>query len=359
VSYYHILHQRRNDLKLSIQEVSNQTRLAPQYIQAIEEHNLDVFSDDFSFVRYFVHAYCDAIGVNWQMIAKEVDDDVNEFARRRDMALTQAQKRMVAQMSSVNQTKKKPTKKEKKKKKKGFMQKQISQVSMYLHSNTKNSRLIKILVLIGIAGLCILSVLNLGIRYVSNQKQANIDKQKAAALQEKEAETDILASERKKAQEASALQITAIEGQTNTYQISNIQEDMKTLELSITLPSKTKITVTKDDTTLNDSSKVYTNTFSQSLEVSENCTFVLTIETYSDNEIAIDGNTISFDKTNWKEGDPAVITFQLGSGNPNAVTTTTEDTTDDSDYSYDESDYDYYTEDYAYEDEYTEQTDTY
>ena len=73
MAYYHILKERRTNLKLSIQDVSNQTRLAPQYIQAIEENNLDVFSDDLSFVRYFVHAYSDAIGVNWQAISDEVD----------------------------------------------------------------------------------------------------------------------------------------------------------------------------------------------------------------------------------------------------------------------------------------------
>lgn len=95
MAYYHILKERRTNLKLSIQDVSNQTRLAPQYIQAIEEHNLDVFSDDLSFVRYFVHAYSDAIGVNWQAISDEVDVDVNEFAHQRDMALTMAQRRML------------------------------------------------------------------------------------------------------------------------------------------------------------------------------------------------------------------------------------------------------------------------
>ena len=113
MAYYHILKERRTNLKLSIQDVSNQTRLAPQYIQAIEEHNLDVFSDDLSFVRYFVHAYSDAIGVNWQAISDEVDVDVNEFAHQRDMALTMAQRRMVEQMASVQKTKK-LTKKEKK-----------------------------------------------------------------------------------------------------------------------------------------------------------------------------------------------------------------------------------------------------
>lgn len=358
MSYYHILHQRRNDLKLSIQDVSNQTRLAPLYIQAIEEHNLDVFSDDFSFVRYFVHAYADAIGVNWQVIATEVDEDVKNFAHQRDMALTQAQRRMVAQMPSVKNEKNKKNRR-KKKKKTSFMQKQISQVTKYLHS--KNSRMTKVLVLIGIVGLCILSILNFGLRYASSQKQATIDKQKQTELEEKEAQTDILASERKKAQEADALVISAIEGKENTYQISNIQSDMKTLDLSVTLPSNTKITLKKDDTVINDESKVYTSSFSHSLEVSENCTFELSIETYADNEISLDGKTIKFDKTNWTEGNPAVITLQLGTGNPNqqvSTDTTEENTTyDDYDYSYD--DYSYYQEDTGNEDEYTEQTDTY
>ena len=116
MAYYHILKERRTNLKLSIQDVSNQTRLAPQYIQAIEENNLDVFSDDLSFVRYFVHAYSDAIGVNWQAISDEVDMDVNEFAHQRDMALTMAQRRMVEQMASVQKSKK--TTKEKRRRRK-------------------------------------------------------------------------------------------------------------------------------------------------------------------------------------------------------------------------------------------------
>lgn len=157
MAYYHILKERRTNLKLSIQDVSNQTRLAPQYIQAIEEHNLDVFSDDFSFVRYFVHAYCDAIGVNWQAIADEVDMDINEVAHQKDMALTMAQRRMVEQMASVQKKKKSSTKK-----KKSWFQKHVSRTSSSLSTN--QSQLIKVLVLIGIAGLCVLSVINFGLR---------------------------------------------------------------------------------------------------------------------------------------------------------------------------------------------------
>lgn len=351
MAYYHILKERRTNLKLSIQDVSNQTRLAPQYIQAIEEHNLDVFSDDFSFVRYFVHAYCDAIGVNWQAIADEVDMDINEVAHQKDMALTMAQRRMVQQMASVQKKKKSSTKK-----KKSWFQKHVSHTSSSLSTN--QSQLIKVLVLIGIVGLCVLSVINFGLRAISNQKLATQEALRQEQLSKKEQETNKLANQRKKAKEAEALVVEKMDGETNAYQLSNIQSDVKKLDLSITLPTKSKITLTKDGETINDDTKVYTGTFTHSLELSENCTFEISIETYSDNSITIDGKEISFDKTDWQEGQPAVITLQVGKGNQKE---TEEYSEYDSDYDYGYSD-EYYGQegDYTYDqNEYTEQTNDY
>ena len=351
MAYYHILKERRTNLKLSIQDVSNQTRLAPQYIQAIEEHNLDVFSDDFSFVRYFVHAYSDAIGVNWQAIADEVDMDINEVAHQRDMALTMAQRRMVQQMPSVQKTKK-----SKKKKKKSWFQKHVSRTSSSLSTN--QSQLIKVLVLIGIVGLCVLSVINFGLRAISSQKLATQEALRQEQLSKKEKETNKLANQRQKAKEAEALVVEKMDGETNAYQLSNIQSDVKKLDLSITLPTKSKITLTKDGETINDDTKVYTGTFTHSLELSENCTFEISIETYSDNSITIDGKEISFDKTDWQEGEPAVITLQVGKGNQKE---TEEYSEYDSDYDYGYSD-EYYGQegDYTYDqNEYTEQTNDY
>lgn len=351
MAYYHILKERRTNLKLSIQDVSNQTRLAPQYIQAIEEHNLDVFSDDFSFVRYFVHAYCDAIGVNWQAIADEVDMDINEVAHQKDMALTMAQRRMVQQMASVQKKKKSSTKK-----KKSWFQKHVSQTSSSLSTN--QSQLIKVLVLIGIVGLCVLSVINFGLRAISSQKLATQEVLRQEQLSKKEQETNKLANQRKKAKEAAALVVEKMDGETNAYQLSNIQSDVKKLDLSITLPTKSKITLTKDGETINDDTKVYTGTFTHSLELSENCTFEISIETYSDNSITIDGKEISFDKTDWQEGEPAVITLQVGKGNQKE---TEEYSEYDSDYDYGYSD-EYYGQegDYTYDqNEYTEQTNDY
>lgn len=62
----------------------------------------------------------------------------------------------------------KKKKKSSTKKKKSWFQKHVSRTSSSLSTN--QSQLIKVLVLIGIAGLCVLSVINFGLRAISNQK---------------------------------------------------------------------------------------------------------------------------------------------------------------------------------------------
>lgn len=94
--------------------------------------------------------------------------DVNEFAHQRDMALTMAQRRMVEQMASVQKTKK--TTKKKKKASLGWFQKHVSRTSSSLNAN--QTKIIKMLALIGIIGLGVLSLINVGLRSISNQKLA-------------------------------------------------------------------------------------------------------------------------------------------------------------------------------------------
>lgn len=167
------------------------------------------------------------------------------------------------------------------------------------------------LALIGIIGLGVLSLINVGLRSISNQKLATQQELREEQLSKKEQETNKLANQRKKAKEAQALVVDKISDETNAYQLSNIQSDVKTLDLSITLPTKTKITLKKNDETINDTSKVYTGTFNQSLELSDDCTFEISIETYSDNSISIDGKEISFDKEGWKQGSLPLSHYKL------------------------------------------------
>ena len=90
------------------------------------------------------------------------------------------------------------------------------------------------LVLIGIVGLCALSAINVGLRSISNQKLANQEELRQQELSKKEKETNKLANQRQKEKEAQALVVKKITGETNAYQLSNIQDDVKTLDLTIT-----------------------------------------------------------------------------------------------------------------------------
>jgi cytoskeletal protein RodZ len=143
MTYYQLLKSRRIDLNLSIQDISMQTHLKPEYIRAIEENNLDLFSDDLSYVRYFVRGYCDAIGVNWQIIQPHVDKAVSDYAAARDQAMARAQDKMLQSMSASKPSKQ-STRKSRQRRKRAFLQNSAGKASRMLGMNT-DSRLTKII----------------------------------------------------------------------------------------------------------------------------------------------------------------------------------------------------------------------
>lgn len=193
--YYQILKQRRLDLNLSIQDVAIQTRLRPEYVRAIEENNLDIFSDDFSYVRYFVHGYCDAIGVNWNMIKDEVDANISACAAARDRALYQAQVRMMQSMPAVKPTRKN-TRKTRKNRKKSMLKSSAAKVSRHLSWGSQNKLSRLILVCAGCAVLLLA-----GVNYFARSAaQSSMAEQKIARekeLKEQEATTQRLADDLK------------------------------------------------------------------------------------------------------------------------------------------------------------------
>ena len=192
MKYYEILKRRRLDLQLSIQDVSVQTRLAPEYIKAIEENDLDVFSDDLSFVRYFIRAYCQALGVNWNAIQDEVEGSIKYYAHMRNMALTQAQKRMAAQMPAA-------TNESRIRRQPKSYQPHVSQASRSLSKKPRrhlSSRAVALFAIIIAAGL--------GIWFIGGQLSASqaaaADKAAEKEAQDKEAETKRLAELRRQQQ---------------------------------------------------------------------------------------------------------------------------------------------------------------
>lgn len=297
MTYYQILRQRRLDLKLSIQDVSSQTRLAPEYIQAIEMNNLEVFSDDFSFVRYFVRAYCDAIGVNWQAVQAEVDANINAYAHQRNMALTQAQKRMVASMPSGQGRKIKRSKH-------SNFQKRITRLSRNLKWSRK--RLIRVGIIAGVLIFGLLFVVNLGLDYYSSQQALQEEANRKAELAEKEAETERLAQQRQ--QEVQKEDIVIENTDTNTYTITNVLENSTPLELEITLPLDSTVVIYNDGEVITgDTSTIYSDTFKKEITVDKECTLEIEIGSYSGNQFSVNGNNLAFDENYWYPGEPAYL----------------------------------------------------
>ncbi|MDE6195628.1 MAG: helix-turn-helix domain-containing protein, partial [Erysipelotrichaceae bacterium] len=69
-----LLKQRREELGLSIEEVSHRTRLTIKYIKAIEEGDISYFKDDLSYLRFFLRSYCETIDLDFC----ELKDLLNE-----------------------------------------------------------------------------------------------------------------------------------------------------------------------------------------------------------------------------------------------------------------------------------------
>lgn len=303
MAYYHILRQRRMDLNLTIEYVSSQTRLAPQYIQAIEEHNLDVFSDDFSFVRYFVHAYCDAIGVNWSVISQEVDADINDYARKRSMALSQAQRKIVKQMPNRSSVSKR------KHSSHSRFQNRVSAISRNLQF--RNRKNLQKLLLAGVA----LIVLAVGVSFWldarSASQQAQQESQRQEELRQKEEETDRLAKQRQQERENQSLKFKIMDASTNVFQLSNVLETTKSFTVKIELPQESTVVIYKDDVPMDEDNvdTVYTDTFEQEIKVSEACRISIEIGNYvaKGTTITIADQTVTFDPTYWAQGMPATL----------------------------------------------------
>ena len=310
MTYYQILKQRRLDLKLSIQDISNQTRLAPEYIQAIEENNLDVFSNDFSFVRYFIHAYCQAIGVNWEAIQQEVDQTIKYYAHQKNMELTKAQKNLAQNMEYVSS---KPQKRREKQKKHNHYEASVTRTTRSLHwSNKKLSKVA--MISIG-AVVVILMISNLVINSVADRQQRIEEENRQQELIAKERETQRLAEEKKK-QEYNKLNrnlnIVEDSEHPNVFHIYTGSKKQTEIEFKVKLPKKSRVLLYKNDELVTlDFNKEYSKEFVFRVKVDEACLLRLSIENYKDNKITINDEQIIFNASEWEKGTPAEMDFGI------------------------------------------------
>ncbi len=73
------LRARREELGLSIEELSIKTKIQPHYLRALEEGNIEFFSDDVSYLKYFMRFYCKAIEFDFEEIRPEFDQRIAKY----------------------------------------------------------------------------------------------------------------------------------------------------------------------------------------------------------------------------------------------------------------------------------------
>lgn len=74
-----LLKEKREALGLSIEDVSEKTRLTPKHIKALEQGELSFFREDLSYLRYFVKSYCDVVGLDFDEIKDKLRQDIHDY----------------------------------------------------------------------------------------------------------------------------------------------------------------------------------------------------------------------------------------------------------------------------------------
>lgn len=88
------LKQKRLELGLTIEEVSEKTRLTIKHIKAIEEGDISYFKDDLSYLRFFLKSYCDVLGLDFEDMKEELHDSIDDYT-------TSFSKQAVAQHEAI------------------------------------------------------------------------------------------------------------------------------------------------------------------------------------------------------------------------------------------------------------------
>lgn len=74
-----LLKQKRLEKGMTIEAVSEKTRLTTKHIKAIEEGDISYFKDDLSYLRFFLKAYCDALDLDFDLIKGDLQESINDY----------------------------------------------------------------------------------------------------------------------------------------------------------------------------------------------------------------------------------------------------------------------------------------
>lgn len=94
------LKEKREELGLSLEDMSIKTKIQPHYLKAIEEGNLDFFKDDLSYLRYYLRFYCQALNMSFEEVRQDFEDEMDKFNETQSIKKIQE---IEARQQSINQ----------------------------------------------------------------------------------------------------------------------------------------------------------------------------------------------------------------------------------------------------------------
>ncbi len=74
-----MLKEKRIEQGLSIEDVSEKTRLTVKHVKALEDGDLSFFHEDLSYLRFFVKSYCEVVGLDFEDIKDELRTCIDDY----------------------------------------------------------------------------------------------------------------------------------------------------------------------------------------------------------------------------------------------------------------------------------------
>lgn len=94
------LKEKREELGFSREDMSIKTKIQPHYLKALEEGDLEFFRDDMSYLRYYLRFYCQALGMDFEEVRQDFEDEMEQFNETQSLKKVQERE---AKQQSINQ----------------------------------------------------------------------------------------------------------------------------------------------------------------------------------------------------------------------------------------------------------------
>lgn len=103
-----ILKTQRLELGISLEEISQKTKLSVVQLKALEEGNIGFFKDDLSYLSYYVRYYANALNIDYNEIRSLLDEAINDYTQ--SITISEIEKIEKLNQNIKKRTAEKPTK---------------------------------------------------------------------------------------------------------------------------------------------------------------------------------------------------------------------------------------------------------